>query len=320
MWAKASLPQRRRRQDQAPMHVPADRLHMLRMRRCQRAFAFTMSAWPIAGSQPAAQLPNSVRKPCSGAGPAVWIAHLPAADALNGIRDLLGCEEWAVGTQFRVQGDRERYLAGRALLRQVLSDCTEGMVAPAQWRFQYDALGKPRVAPGLPQIHFSLAHAGRLVVVATDPAQPVGVDVERLCDFAPDHIPTDCLSTEECIDLTQCAKTTRAAAFLRLWTLKEAYAKQTGMGVSADFGEIEIIQHSDGCFGVRTDEQVRLASCAIALREADYRISVAHRHGSCLGRSVYWHIRHLTDGDCGTDAGAGGAVWEARHAERKGSV
>lgn len=76
------------------------------------------------------------------------------------------------------QGARDRFCAGRVLLRRALSERLG--LAPAKVPLVIAPGGRPTLAPPHAGIHVSLAHAGALVLAAVADGQPVGIDVERV--------------------------------------------------------------------------------------------------------------------------------------------
>ncbi len=136
---------------------------------------------------------------------------------------------------FRFEKDQRQYLAARALIRTVLSLQTGA--PPTAWRFGASARGKPFIeAPaGQPPLHFNLAHTHGLVVCALSMAHTrLGVDVESIdrrtaaLDIAHSHF-----SPAECAWLRGVPTEQLHQAFMQLWTLKEAWIKATGEGLSA---------------------------------------------------------------------------------------
>jgi 4'-phosphopantetheinyl transferase len=131
--------------------------------------------------------------------------------------------------RFHFERDRRQYLLARALLRRALS-CY--MSHPAgSWRFVTNPYGKPALAEQGPQ--FNLSHADGLVVCALSDGVRLGVDVEH-CDRPVDwqRLAGPCLAVEERLWLARQPEAQHRAAFLQLWTLKEAYAKALGYGLS----------------------------------------------------------------------------------------
>jgi phosphopantetheinyl transferase len=170
--------------------------------------------------------------------PSVWYAATVEHDALAGRLRSISDEERICARSFRSAADRDRYITGRLLLRLALSTAVASRIQPSAWRFAFDPLSKPRVSPRMPQLHFNLAHAGRMAVVAVDTSDPVGVDVERI-DGAPFDLPALVLSEREKATLDRCAPETRHREFLKLWTLKEALAKRSGEGLGLNLAAVE---------------------------------------------------------------------------------
>jgi 4'-phosphopantetheinyl transferase len=126
-------------------------------------------------------------------------------------------------------GARRRSLLGRALLRRLLVRATG--VSSAGWTFEAEPSGRPIARNGrcvrVPSV--SLSHSGGWVACAVSDAGPVGIDIEvhRLsrnlvgiaaAAFGPD-------------ERWQVAAN-GASGFYRIWTLKEAMAKASGVGIA----------------------------------------------------------------------------------------
>jgi 4'-phosphopantetheinyl transferase len=108
---------------------------------------------------------------------------------------------------------------------------------PADWRFATGEFGKPYLAdpPVGRDVRFNLSHSRSRVAVALALGAEVGVDVEALdraerfdsgiadAYFAPDEAAALRAIDDEAL---------RREQFLRLWTLKEAWIKATGRGLS----------------------------------------------------------------------------------------
>ena len=135
---------------------------------------------------------------------------------------------------------RQHFNAGRALLRHRLSCVVEHAVRPASWRMAEGLHGKPSIAPGLPQVHFNISHADGLVTVATSPAAPIGIDMERVTGTQDTSPALDQLTDREQAWLNQHGEADRWPGLLQLWTAKEAVTKATGLGCSVDFNDVEV--------------------------------------------------------------------------------
>ena len=93
--------------------------------------------------------------------------------------------------------------------------------------------GKPFL-PDHPDIFFNITHGSGLVCCAFHSA-PVGIDVE-LPGYFPEVLIGRALAENEKALLLSCSHDDhlRQECFWRLWTLKEAYVKRSGVGVDTD--------------------------------------------------------------------------------------
>ena len=154
--------------------------------------------------------------------------------ALATARALLSSEERSRYDGFRLACDRRDYAAAHALLRTSLSCYSE--IDPQAWAFEAGGHGKPElpVRDGLRvRLTFSLSHARGIVACAIAPGANVGIDVERTdLTFDYSSIASRYLAPHEIVQLHRCRPQDRSARFVELWTLKEAYVKATGSGLS----------------------------------------------------------------------------------------
>jgi 4'-phosphopantetheinyl transferase len=147
--------------------------------------------------------------------------------------------------RFYFEEHRHRYLVTRALVRNVLSLYAPA-VCPADWRFACNEHGKPRVAGPLAQlVRFNLSHARGMIVMAVTRSREVGVDVEPNVPSAPIDVAAHYFATREAQDLLALAEPFRAARFYELWTLKEAYVKARGTGLTLPLSSFNFDLTSD---------------------------------------------------------------------------
>ncbi len=154
----------------------------------------------------------------------------PSAAERSRLEATLSADERARHARFRFERDRTTFLIARALLRHLLGAALAR--APDTLSFAYDDYGKPTSTdPEAP--YFNVAHCDGLVAVALSHDARIGVDVELTlperaaleaarAHFAPCEIRT--------LDTAPAAQ--RHDVFFRLWTLKEAYVKARGQGLS----------------------------------------------------------------------------------------
>jgi len=164
--------------------------------------------------------------------------------------ELLNPEEKKQQARFHFAKHRHQYLITRAMVRSVLS-LYESHIAPQDWRFVKNEYGRPSIdnaSLNLP-LSFNLSHCEQLVVMAVSLVEEVGVDVEYLPRLGnPLEIADHFFSKSELDQLYQLSEGERTNRFFDLWTLKEAYIKACGMGLSIP------LDHFSYCF----DEQQQI--------------------------------------------------------------
>ncbi len=130
---------------------------------------------------------------------------------------------------------KESYIVSRWLLRQTLGGYTG--IAPEAVAFLRTDKGKPYLPHS--DIRFSLSHSGHWVLLAIARTKRVGIDVEAvgatrdLIGIAKNYY-----HPQEYAQLETLSPTAQAERFYRLWTLKEAFLKATGTGISAGLDNI----------------------------------------------------------------------------------
>jgi 4'-phosphopantetheinyl transferase len=166
----------------------------------------------------------------------VWYHELTAAHdpVVVDAETLLSQEERARRDRFLFPRDRQAFTAAHALVRSALS-----LYEPTKadrWQFDKGEHGKPAIVreqAGYPPLKFNLSHTREIVAVAITRGAEVGVDVERICGtVAVRDVPLQCFTAHEMRMLAACDSDHYAARFIELWTLKEAYSKATGLGLS----------------------------------------------------------------------------------------
>lgn len=176
----------------------------------------------------------------AGAAPVrLWtmsLAGLVEADVAPWLAVLDDAERARVG-RLKMARSRIEYVAAHALARAMLAELTGE--APAAFRYEAGPKGKPvalcdgrRLA-----LHFNLSHTGGLVAVAASPAHELGLDTEALGRRVNLAVADRYFFGAETDWLHALEPQRRAEGFLRLWTLKEAYIKATGRGLSQPLDE-----------------------------------------------------------------------------------
>jgi 4'-phosphopantetheinyl transferase len=172
----------------------------------------------------------------------VWTASLDSRpEALPAFESSLAPEEQARAARFHFPIHRERFIAGRGLLRSLLASYL-GM-KPGALKFAYGPNGKPALTGSAVQqsLHFNLAHSEDLFLVAVTRSGMVGVDVERV-RMIPDleELVARFFSPNEHAKFRNLTAGQKPAAFFNLWTRKEAWLKATGDGITHLLSQVEV--------------------------------------------------------------------------------
>ena len=159
--------------------------------------------------------------------------------------------------RFRFARDQRDYAIAHDLLRRCLSRYEP--VHPVDWQFELEPRGKPQLASthhlpenGGPSLLFNLSHTRGLVAAGVARRFAIGIDVEVLRRFADaTDVARRFFSPSEVEALEACPEEARLVRFVELWTLKEAFLKATGEGVSErlreisfDLGQPEVLSFS----------------------------------------------------------------------------
>jgi 4'-phosphopantetheinyl transferase len=148
-------------------------------------------------------------------------------------RQLLTRDEHERMMRFVFERDRHQFLITRALVRTMLS--RYAAVAPADWRFITNAYGRPEVLDrpaGVADLHFNLSHTDGLIACAVTVGREVGVDVECTTREVTHDVPGRFFAPREVSDLRALPEADQSRVFFDYWTMKEAYIKARGMGLS----------------------------------------------------------------------------------------
>jgi phosphopantetheinyl transferase len=168
----------------------------------------------------------------------IWIAPVRSLVRQMASAEVLSSDEALQFGQVRVSTARDSLTAGRMLLRLALSRNVQERVAPKEWRLTTSPTGRPEIAADLPQLHFSVAHTERLAVIAVSRQLPVGVDAETIEQTVEKNVVSNFCCPGERAALQTLPTPQYMREFIRLWTLKEAYAKLTGLGAAIDFSSL----------------------------------------------------------------------------------
>jgi len=153
----------------------------------------------------------------------------------------LSSDEIARASQFVLERDRDRFVAGRTILREILGRYLQR--APAKIDFTYNPYGKPqlRFNDSDPPIRFNLAHSDGLAVYAISRDREIGVDIEMVRDRVSTGEIADHFFTQmEISEFRALTKDKQNEGFFLWWSRKEAYLKALGAGLSIPLDSFDV--------------------------------------------------------------------------------
>lgn len=167
----------------------------------------------------------------------VWHANL---DRHCHTTSTLTDDETKRADRFHFERDRNRFIAARATLRNVLSryvDANESDI-----RFECNQFGKPALADETSHdIRFNVTHSSHLMLIAITHGRDVGIDVERIDDDRSDpEIARRFFSPNEYTTLMNLPAEQQTEAFFDCWTRKEAFVKAHGLGLSMPLDQFDV--------------------------------------------------------------------------------
>jgi 4'-phosphopantetheinyl transferase len=177
--------------------------------------------------------------PCDGV--LVWSVTLDVAAAAS----VLSEDEIERVHRYRFDGDRRRFGVCRTALRTILASYLH--VAPHEIGLVTTANGKPNLdSRHESDVRFSVSHSNELALIALARNREVGVDVEHIRTMpGMDGVIRRYFSPSEAEDLALLPDHERRRAFFRIWTLKEAYLKGCGDGLTRRLDAIDVMVAAD---------------------------------------------------------------------------
>lgn len=134
--------------------------------------------------------------------------------------------------RFVFEGDRRRFIVGRAQLRHLLASRLGTW--PNLVELDYGPRGKPRLSGGYAgaDLRFNVSHCGDVALYAFADGREIGIDVEAVRELRDaDAIAASFFSPRENEAYLALEPRERPLGFFRCWTRKEAFIKALGDGL-----------------------------------------------------------------------------------------
>jgi 4'-phosphopantetheinyl transferase len=174
----------------------------------------------------------------------VWHASLVLTpdSVLSRLRAVLSPEERARAERFVFEDARVRFIAAHGLLRMIVSRYVNKR--PETLTIIPGRHGKPsltgRFGAG-EKIHFNLAHSHDYALIAVARNREVGIDLERIRgDIESLKLAEQFFLPSEFERLRHLPRDQANRLFFALWTIKEAYLKARGTGLSLGLDRFEV--------------------------------------------------------------------------------
>ena len=172
----------------------------------------------------------------------IWQINRSQSDkTLDALWEFLSDDEKARAERFRFPRDRNRYIAGRGAMRDILSRYVQH--APQALRFYYGLNGKPYLTTEFnsASLYFNLSHSNELALLGVFPAADIGIDIEFAREkFSGKDIAERYFSEFEISELESLPETHKVAGFFNCWTRKEAFIKALGDGLSRPLSQFDV--------------------------------------------------------------------------------
>jgi len=165
----------------------------------------------------------------------VWVIRpevVRDAMTLDAAISLLSKQERAQCQRFRFAEDSHHYLVSHALVRNLLSKYID--LPPERWLFEKSEKGKPEIAnTDVPSIRFNLSHTKGLAACIVTASCDCGIDVEKIyARHNPIGVAKRMFSDAEYKAMLGLHGREQLEFFFTRWTLREAYVKARGIGIS----------------------------------------------------------------------------------------
>ncbi|MDJ0688795.1 MAG: 4'-phosphopantetheinyl transferase superfamily protein [Xenococcaceae cyanobacterium MO_188.B32] len=172
----------------------------------------------------------------------VWRANLDlSVTEVEELTKILSTDEREKANKFRFEEHRRRSIVTRGRLRQILANYLN--ISAEEILFEYSDRGKPNLSQHLDRdnLQFNVSHSQNLALYAFTYQNRVGIDLEyfRSTNDAV-QIARRFFAPQEYELISSLEKDRQREVFLHIWTIKEAYLKATGEGLSGSLDAVQV--------------------------------------------------------------------------------
>jgi 4'-phosphopantetheinyl transferase len=173
----------------------------------------------------------------------VWVTSLDLPTAkINQLATFLSPDEVTRANKFHFLEHKKRFFTARGILRQLLGNYLN--INPNKIEFEYGNRGKPQLAVSInnSSLQFNVSHSQEYALYGFTHHHLIGVDIEYLCGMRNVTELAKRFFTHKEFQLIAnlTDEEQQQKAFFQLWTVKEAYLKANGVGLSGSLTDIEV--------------------------------------------------------------------------------
>ena len=151
--------------------------------------------------------------------------------SINKLFQILNKDERIKSRSFMQQRDQKNYIITHAYLRILLTKYYP-TISPKSWVFSKNKYGKPFLSKEHNiNIYFNISHTYSAVAFIFTKSNVCGIDIEEDRNLILDEQVINLTLSDKEKNIYQISKN-KNALFYRFWTLKEAYLKACGIGLS----------------------------------------------------------------------------------------
>ncbi|TBR60745.1 4'-phosphopantetheinyl transferase [Westiellopsis prolifica IICB1] len=214
----------------------------------------------------------------------VWRISLDRPESeLQALQTTLSSDEIARAQRFYFEQHRQRFVAGRGILRTILGRYLG--VEPQAVEFTYELRGKPLLADRFADsgVSFNLSHSQDLALCGVSRNRKIGIDVEYMRSVSDvEALAERFFAPREYEVVRSLPSNQQQQVFFRYWTCKEAYLKAIGVGI-VQLEKVEISLTLEQPAKLITDEEWSL----IELVPGDHYLGAVAMAGQNLDLK-YW--------------------------------
>ncbi len=156
----------------------------------------------------------------------VWMVKPEQVTASDDLSAIISPLEQQKVARYRADRAKHTALITRTFLRLLLSKYENRQ--PQSWQFDITELGKPEVSNATIPLRFNLSHNNDIIICALCLKKDIGCDIENLSrKISVEAIAKRFFSASEYPLISA-----EPSRFFEYWTLKEAFVKATGLGIS----------------------------------------------------------------------------------------